>query len=235
MLEPIRPLDEVAALEWLRCQPGRLTNLPAAELGRRWGWQRQRASRRLKVWQKAGLVTRCGNVVMITDSSPKASIDVAAYVAAIFLAGAAAFFSIKGMVVLFPGASLAVVVMAFAMEGAKVVTTGWLARRWRLTAPVWRLTLAVLVAGLAVINATGVYAQLVAAHVGECGSATSALEMQDAALAVRVEVAAHTVADLDRRLGQIDLTIEEAAKRGRTTTALTAIEAARKTREVLAA
>jgi hypothetical protein len=46
---------------------------------------------------------------------------------------------------------------------------------------------------------------------------------------------AHTVADLDRRLGQIDLTIEEAAKRGRTTTALTAIEAARKTREVLAA
>src|SRR5258707_12502344 len=59
--------------------------------------------------------------------------------------------------------------------------------------------------------------------------------MQDAALAVRVEVAAHAVADLDRRLGQIDLTIEEAAKRGRTTTALAAIETARKTREVLAA
>jgi hypothetical protein len=97
-----------------------------------------------------------------------------------------------------------------------------------VTAPVWRLTLAALVADLAAINATGVYAQLVAAHVGERGSATSAIEMQDAALAVRVEVAAHAVADLDRRLGQIDLTIEEAAKRGRTTTALTAIEALRK-------
>jgi hypothetical protein len=83
----------------------------------------------LKAWQKAGLVTLCGNVVMIADSSPEASIDVAAYVAAIFLAGAAAFFSIKGMVVLFPGAPWAVVVMAFAMEGAKLVTTGWLARR----------------------------------------------------------------------------------------------------------
>ena len=92
-----------------------------------------------------------------------------------------------------------------------------------------------LVAGLAVINATGVYAQLVAAHVGERGWATSAVEMQDAALAARVEVAAHSVADLDRRLGQIDSTIEEAAKRGRTTTALTAIESLRKTREVLAA
>jgi hypothetical protein len=146
----------------------------------------------------------------------------------------AAFFSIKGMVVLFPGASLAVVVMAFAMEGTKLVTAGWLARRWRVTVFVWRLTLTVLVAGLTVINATGVYAQLVAAHVGERGSATSAIEMQEAALAVRVEVGAHAVADLDRRLGQIDSTIEEAAKRGRTTTALTAIEALRKTREVLA-
>ena len=33
-----------------------------------------------------------------------AAIDIAAYMAAIALAGAAAFFSIKGMVVLFPGA-----------------------------------------------------------------------------------------------------------------------------------
>src|SRR6266853_60269 len=93
-IEPIRPLDEVAALEWLRCQPGRLTNLPAAELGRRWGWQRQRASRRLKAWQKAGLVTRRGNAITVADKAPKSSIDVAEYVAAIFLAGAAAFFSI---------------------------------------------------------------------------------------------------------------------------------------------
>jgi hypothetical protein len=97
---------------------------------------------------------------MIADSSPKASIDVAAYVAATFLAGAAAFFSIKATVVLFAGASLAVVVMAFAMEGAKLVTAGWLARRRRVTAVVWRLTLAVLVAGLGIINAAGVYAQL---------------------------------------------------------------------------
>jgi hypothetical protein len=142
---------------------------------------RQRASQRLKARQKVGLVTRHGNVITVADSTPKASIDVAAYVAAIFLAGAAAFFSIKGMVVLFPGASLAVVVMAFAMEGAKLVTTGWLAERWRLTAPVWRLTLAVLVAGLAVINATGVYAQLVAAHVGERGPVISAIEMGSSA------------------------------------------------------
>jgi hypothetical protein len=71
-----------------------------------------------------------------------------------------------------------------------------------------------LVAGLAVINATGVYAQLVAAHVGLRGEATAAIQTQDAALSARIDVQAHTVDDLDRRLGQIDTAIEEAAKRG---------------------
>ena len=162
-----------------------------------------------------------------------AGIDVAAYAAAIALAGAAAWFSIHGMVVLFPGASQAVVGMAVTMEAAKLVTAGWLAARWHVTAWLWRLTLVVMIAGLAVINAVGVYAQLVAAHVSLRGEATSAIETQDAALPARIDVQAHAVADLDRRLGQIDSAIEEAARRGRTTTALSAIEAQRKSREAL--
>ena len=40
----------------------------------------------------------------------------------------------------------------------------------------------------------------------------------------------HAVADLDRRLGQIDSAIEEAARRGRTNTALSAIEGQRRAR-----
>jgi hypothetical protein len=262
-IAPIRPLDEAAALDWLRSQPGGRTNLPAAELGRRWGWHRQRTGRRLKAWTKAGLVTRRANTVTVLDGalvtprkaapvtrpsrvtgahaapvtirSAGAGIDVAAYAVAIALAAVAACLSIKGMRVLFPGAPTAIVAMAVAMESAKLVTAGWLARRWRATAWTWRLVLVVLVAGLALINAAGVYAQLVAAHVGERGAATSAIETQDAALAARIEVAAHTVSDLDRRLGQIDVAIEEAAKRGRTNAALSAIDGQRKAREALAA
>jgi hypothetical protein len=160
--------------------------------------------------------------------------DAAAYIAAIALAGAAAWFSIRGMVVLFPGAPLSVITMACAMETAKLVTAGWLARRWRDTARIWRNVLVALVAGLAVINATGVYAQLVAAHVAERGAMASAIETQDATLAARIEVAAHVVDDLDRRLGQIDTAIETAAKRGKTNTALAAMEGQRKARTGLA-
>jgi hypothetical protein len=160
-------------------------------------------------------------------------IDMAAYVAAIALAGAAAFFSIKGMVVLFPGSPVAVIGMTVAMEGAKLITAGWLARRWHATAWLWRLALVAFVLGLAVINAAGVFSQLVAAHIGERGAAQSDIEAKDAALAAKLESQIHIVADLDRRLGQIDTTIEEAAKRGRTNTALSAIDSQRKVRGAL--
>jgi hypothetical protein len=107
---------------------------------------------------------------------------------------------------------------------------GWFARRWLVAAYIWRLVLVALVAGLALINATGVYAQLVAAHVGERGAAMSVIETQGAALIARIDVQAHAVADLDARVAQIDATIAEATRRGRTNTALAAMEAQKKAR-----
>jgi hypothetical protein len=160
--------------------------------------------------------------------------DVTAYLAAIGLALVAALFSIRGMVTLFPGAPVLIIAMASMMEASKLIAAGWLARRWRGTAWVWRLILVVLIAGLAVINATGVYAQLVAAHVGDRGAATSLVETQDAALGARIAVQTHTVADLDARVSQIDAAIAEATKRGRTTAALSAMDAQKKARAGLA-
>jgi hypothetical protein len=69
-----------------------------------------------------------------------------------------------------------------------------------------------------------VYAQLVAAHVGERGAAQSAVETQGAALAARINVQAHTVADIDRRVSQFNSAIEEAARCGKTNVVLSAIE-----------
>jgi hypothetical protein len=86
-----------------------------------------------------------------------------------------------------PGAPSTVVAMAVAMESAKLVTAGWLAARWRVTPWVARLTLVTLVAGLAIINAAGVFSQFVAAHVGSRGEAASALQVHDADLAARID------------------------------------------------
>jgi hypothetical protein len=160
-------------------------------------------------------------------------VNVLAYVVAIALAGIAAYFSIRGMIVLFPGAPTAIVVMGVAMEAAKLVTVAFLAHQWRLLGGLSRAVLVTLVAGLAAINAAGVYSQLVAAHFGDRIAATSAVETEASALAARTEVQTQTVADLDRRVGQIDAAISEMVKRGRTAGALEAIGAQRKLREAL--
>ena len=167
-------------------------------------------------------------------AEPAAGADVAAYTAAIALAGVAAWFSVRGMTVLFPGAPSSVMVLAVTMEGTKLVTTGWLAARWSATPWVLRFVLMAFVAGIALINGVGVFSQLVSAHVGERGAAQAAVESQEASLAAKLELAAGKVADLDRRLGQIDTAIETAAKSGKTNTALSAIESQRRARAALA-
>jgi hypothetical protein len=160
-------------------------------------------------------------------------VNALAYAVAVSLAGIAAYFSIRGMTVLFPGAPTAIVTMGVAMEAAKLVTVGFLAHQWRLLGRLSRAVLVTLVAGLAAINAAGVYSQLVAAHFGDRVTATSAVETEASALAAKTEVQSQTVADLDRRLGQIDSAIAEMVKRGRSASALEAIGAQRKLRETL--
>ena len=57
-LVPVRPFADAEALDWLRSQSdGRIT-ASAAALGRQWGWNRVRASRRLKAWHAAGYIRR---------------------------------------------------------------------------------------------------------------------------------------------------------------------------------
>jgi hypothetical protein len=64
---PIVPLDDEGALNWLRSQPAGRVTATAAELGRRWGWHRQRVGRRLTAWAKSGLVTLHGDIVTLAE------------------------------------------------------------------------------------------------------------------------------------------------------------------------
>jgi hypothetical protein len=160
-------------------------------------------------------------------------VNALAYIIAIALAAIAAFFSISGMIVLFPGAPTAIVIMGVVMESAKLVTVAFLAHQWRMLAWLSRIVLVILVAGLAAINAAGVYSQLVAAHFGDRATAESAAETEAATVAATTEVQVQTVTDLDRRVAQIDAAVAEMTKRGRASGALDAIATQRKQRDAL--
>jgi hypothetical protein len=140
--------------------------------------------------------------------------DALAYGVACGLAGIAAWFSLKGLAVLFPGAPHEIVVMGAIMEAAKLVACGWLAGAWRDVPWVFRAVLMLLIAGLAVINASGTFSQLTAAHVGNRAVSSATLTMQGTDLDARIEVAGAKLPDVDRRISAIDGIVAGAAQRG---------------------
>jgi hypothetical protein len=141
--------------------------------------------------------------------------DLLAYGVVCGLAGIAAWFSLRGLAVLFPGAPHEIVVMGAIMECAKLVACGWLAGSWRHVPWVFRGVLMLLIAGLAVINASGTFSQLTAAHVGNRAMSAATRTMQATDLDARIEVAAAKVADVERRISSIDGIVAGAAQRGR--------------------
>ena len=154
-----------------------------------------------------------------------------ALVAAFALATVAAYFSVTGMAEIFPGAPVAVMVLAATMEAGKLVIAGWLAAQWRPVGWKMRSVLVALVAGLALINAAGVFGKLVEAHVSVAASARSSITERIETLDARVAAQSATVADLDRRVSQIDKAVEESTRRGRVARAITIATQQRVTRD----
>jgi hypothetical protein len=152
---------------------------------------------------------------------------------ALVLAGVAAYFSVTGMARIFPGANEAIIAMAAVMEGGKLTGAAWLSRNWRAMGWFLRSTLTLLVIILAMINAVGVFGQLSAAHLGPHITAIAANEEEAAASNAKIDAETVLIADLSRRIAQIDTAIEEATKRGRTVSAMDLSRDQRKYRDTL--
>ncbi|NOJ45378.1 hypothetical protein [Bradyrhizobium archetypum] len=156
-----------------------------------------------------------------------------ALAAALALATVAAYFSVAGMAEIFPGDPVAVMVLAATMEAGKLVIAGWLAAHWRLTSWKMRFVMVTLVAGLALINAAGVFGKLVEAHVSVAATARSGVSERIESLDARVSAQSAVVADLASRIAQIDRAVDESTRRGRVTRAINIATQERATRDRL--
>ena len=137
------------------------------------------------------------------------------------------------MAEIFPGDPVAVMVLAATMEAGKLVIAGWLAAHWRRTNWKMRSVMVALVAGLALINAAGVFGKLVEAHVSVAASARSGVTERIEALDARVMAQTALVADLANRIAQIDRAVDKSTRRGRVTRALNIVTQERATRDGL--
>jgi len=166
-------------------------------------------------------------------ATPERASGALALVAALALATVAAYFSVTGMAEIFPGSPVAVMVLAATMEAGKLVIAGWLAAHWRPVGWKMRSVMVALVAGLALINAAGVFGKLVEAHVSVAASARSSVTERLEALDARVTAQSATVADLDGRVAQIDRAVDESTRRGRVIRAINIATQQRVTRDGL--
>jgi hypothetical protein len=90
-----------------------------------------------------------------------------------------------------------------------------------------------LVAGLALINAAGVFGKLVEAHVTVAANSRSGVTERIEALDARVKAQSAAVADLDGRIAQIDRAVDESTRLGRVTRAINIATQQRLTRDGL--
>jgi len=252
---PIRPFDDAEALAWLRSQVGGRATASAAELGRQWGWNRMRAGRRLKAWQLAGYIHRDAEAIVVTGGAAAVTehvrgtvtlqrsvtrhsataIRLVALGAALALACVSATFSINGLTAIFAGAFWPVITMGAALETGKLVATAWLAEHWQGAPRLLRAVLVAMITMLMVLNAVGVFGFLTRAHLDHTVTAYLAIADRSAEIEARLTVQAQAVADLDRRIAQIDTAVEESTRRGRAAGAMAIVDQRRGERADLAA
>lgn len=83
---------------------------------------------------------------------------------ALFVAGCAAFFSIKGLIVLFSGSALAIGIMASSLELGKLVAASFLHNYWKSISFLLKTYLCVAVVTLMGITSLGIFGFLTGAH-----------------------------------------------------------------------
>jgi hypothetical protein len=164
-----------------------------------------------------------------------AGITLATLTAALALATVSAGFSITGMTSIFVGAYWPVIGMGVALEVGKLSAVAWLGHQrgtasWRL-----RAALTILVAVLMGLNAVGCYGFLAKAQIGHQVEGDVAVAGRDADIEGRISVQADLVADLDRRIGQIDGAVEKSTAKGRTNAAMQLAADQKRNRAELAA
>lgn len=87
------------------------------------------------------------------------------FISALFISGVAAWFSIAGLMAVFPGAKIAVMLMGLSLEAGKLTATSWLYRHWKKSAKMLRTYLILAVMILSLVTSIGIFGYLSKAHI----------------------------------------------------------------------
>jgi hypothetical protein len=181
--------------------------------------ERQRRHRESK--RQAAVVTRDSTVPAVT------------LFAALSLAGVSAAFSIVGLTSIFQGSFWPIVCMGVALELGKLSAVSWCARRYG--APrVLRVAIAALIVTLMLVNTIGCYGYLAANHITAAVAAELPIAARAADLAAKTVLQEDALADVDKRIAQIDTAVDVSTRRHPTSALALAAEQATRRKELVA-
>jgi hypothetical protein len=142
-------------------------------------------------------------------------VKLAALIVALALACVSATISIHGLTAVFAGAFWPVIAIGTVLEAGRLVGAAWLNENWHSAPSLLRLILVAMIGVLMSLNAVGVFGFLTRAHLDHMAAIELVLADKTADTEARLAIQAQTVADLDRRIAQIDAAIEESTRLGR--------------------
>jgi len=122
---------------------------------------------------------------------------------ALFIAGCAAFFSVKGLGLLFAGSAAAVMVMAASLELGKLVAASFLYRYWRQISIWMRCYLTAAVVLLVGITSLGIYGYLARAY-ETTHTKVTALEADIAMIEAQIADTQRRIDATQSRMGRVD-------------------------------
>ncbi len=149
------------------------------------------------------------------DGGKSDALDWLARLVAIGVACITAYFSIHGLLTLFPGDEIGVTVFGVGVECLKVVGVMYLSRHARSVWWLWRITVILAVITAAGLNSASVYAKFASLHASLPAAAAAVREGDSGAADARIEYLAGRVADLGVQIRQADDALTAAAQRGR--------------------
>lgn len=143
-----------------------------------------------------------------------------ALIAGLLLSGTAAYYSIVGLMAIFPGSTLAIVSMGASLEFAKLVVASWLYRNWKIAPTFLKGVFSAGVLILMFFTSMGVFGFLSKSHLEHTATMGADTTYQIVSAEQRVASKEKTVKLLERQIDSIDNSMASYIEQGKITAGL---------------
>ncbi len=127
---------------------------------------------------------------------------------ALAVSAVAGWFSIVGLMAIFPTAAFSIMVMGIVLEVAKLVTASWLYRNWQKARFIMKTYFTSAVIILSVITSMGIFGYLSKAHIEQTVLTGGGNALQIANLERKIEVEETKITTAQRQTDQLNQTVE---------------------------